>query len=211
MTSNPYLTRLAALHDDLISQGLIQTSTPLVGIGMSNGSRFVTLWATAFTANGRPVDAITASMGTIAQPVLDQGGLAVPTVFLTAENDTTTDNPTIIQQFNDTQASGVPAVFYQSLETPLTANRFLRAAGVDSPLAQDLFDAGVATGVWNSAGQRIVTLPQVSSLLDTLVVPPAAIPMSNDLQSETKAVLAIHQYTGRFSREIADFFDSHLP
>jgi len=211
ITSNPDLARLAALQDDLISQGLIQASTPLVGIGMSNGSRFVTLWATAFTANGRPVAAITASMGTIAQPVLDQGGLTIPTVFLTAENDTTTDNPTIIQQFNDTQAAGVPTTFYQSLETPLTANRFLRIAGVDSPLAQDLFDAGVVTGVWNSTGQRIVPLSQVSGLLDTIVVPPAAIALSNDLQSETKAVLAIHQYTGRFSREIGDFFDSHLP
>jgi len=211
MVTNPDLARLAALHDDAIAQGLIQATTPLVGIGMSNGSRFVTLWATSFSNNGRPVAAITAAMGTIAQPVVDQGGLTIPTVFIMAENDTTISNDSFLQDFNDTQAAGVPAVLYQSLETPLTANRFLRVPGVDSPLAQQLFDAGVATGIWDSSGQRIVTMAEVPALFDTLVVPPAAIPMSTDLESEAKVVLGRHHYTGRFSREIADFFDAHLP
>ncbi len=211
LVSNPDLARLAALHDDMIAQGLVQASTPLVGIGMSNGSRFVTLWGTAFANDGRPVAAITASMGRVAQPVLDQGGLAIPTVFVIAENDQVIDNAQVIQQFNNMLAAGVPTVFHETFETALTANRFLRVAGVDSPLSREICDAGVATGIWNTSGQRIVTLEQAATLIDTVVLPPAAIPMHNAIQAEAKVVLGLHQYTGSFSREIADFFDAHLP
>lgn len=112
---------------------------------------------------------------------------------------------------SDPLAAGVPAIFRETFETPLTANRFLRVAGVDSPLSREIFDAGVATGVWDGSGQRVVTLQEAAALLDTLVLPPAAVPMANDIRAEAKVVLGLHQYTGSFSHDIAGFFDAQLP
>jgi len=44
LTTNPDLARLVRLQAHLVATTPLEATTPLAGIGMSNGSRFVTLW-----------------------------------------------------------------------------------------------------------------------------------------------------------------------
>ena len=71
--TNPDLARLARLHAHLVATTAVDATTPLVGIGMSNGARFVTLWGQTWKDAGYPVKAIWASMGRIAGPVSGAG------------------------------------------------------------------------------------------------------------------------------------------
>ena len=107
-TTNPDLARLARLQTHIVDTTPVSASTPLVGIGMSNGARFVTLWGQVWKNGGYPVKAIWASMGRIAAPVSAPGALTVPTVFSTAVNDFTSPPGPIVTNFYDTQQAGNP-------------------------------------------------------------------------------------------------------
>lgn len=89
LTTNPDLARLVRLQAHLVATTPLESTTPLAGIGMSNGSRFVTLWGETWNDAGYPVEVIWASHGKIAEPVVASGGLTVPTVFSTSVNDFT--------------------------------------------------------------------------------------------------------------------------
>ena len=51
------------LQANLVATTPLEANTPLVGIGMSNGARFVTLWGQSWKNAGYPVKAIWASHG----------------------------------------------------------------------------------------------------------------------------------------------------
>ncbi|MBN1527445.1 MAG: hypothetical protein JW895_00170, partial [Thermoleophilaceae bacterium] len=55
LTSNPDLARLGRLYTHLVNTTPVAATTPLVGIGMSNGARFVTLWGQSWKNAGHPV------------------------------------------------------------------------------------------------------------------------------------------------------------
>ena len=127
----------------------LEASTPLVGIGMSNGARFVTLWGQAWRNAGYPVRAIWASMGRTAPAFDGAGELTVPTVFSTAENDFTSPPGPIITNFNTARSAGTPTALYISRERNLSAARYERIPGIDGNEAQQIVDALIATGVWD--------------------------------------------------------------
>ena len=54
LTTNPDLARLVRLQAHLVATTGLDANTPLVGIGMSNGARFVTLWGQAWRNAGYP-------------------------------------------------------------------------------------------------------------------------------------------------------------
>ena len=57
LTTNPDLARLVRLQANLVATTGLEANTPLVGIGMSNGARFVTLWGQSWRNAGYPVKA----------------------------------------------------------------------------------------------------------------------------------------------------------
>ncbi len=119
LTTNADLARLVRLQAHLVATTPLESSTPLLGIGMSNGARFVTLWGQTWKDAGYPVAAIWASMGRIADPVTAAGGLSVPTVFTTAVNDFTSPPGPILASYAATVAEGTPAALYASQERNL--------------------------------------------------------------------------------------------
>ena len=84
LTTNPDLARLTRLQAHIVATTPVEANTPLVGIGMSNGARFVTLWGQSGRNAGYPVKAIWASHGRTADPYEPRGQLTVPTVFSTS-------------------------------------------------------------------------------------------------------------------------------
>jgi hypothetical protein len=213
LTTNPDLARLVRLQANLVATTPLEATTPLAGIGMSNGSRFVTLWGQTWKDAGYPVKVIWASHGRIADPVTAAGGLTVPTVFSTSVHDFTSPPIPIAVGYAATEAAGTPAVFFMSQERSLTASTFLRIPGVDSTEANGITAALKGTGVWNAQGVRVVADIQLAVTQAQSAVLPASIyadGLGNDVVNETARVLAIHQFTSEFITPVDAFFDQYV-
>ena len=210
LQTNPDLARLTRLHQHLIDTTGVGASTPIVGIGMSNGSRFVTLFGQTWSDAGFPVKAIAPYMGRIAAPVEQSGGLTVPSFFVTAENDFTSPPGPIVVNYNDTAAAGTPAELRVAEERNLTNARFLRIPGIDGTEAQEIFDALVDAGIWNAAGERIVTIDEAVAMAANVDLPPSVNPQRAEIVNQCALVLAVHQMRADYKVPMADFFADFL-
>jgi hypothetical protein len=211
LASNPDLARLVRLHAHLVATSDVDASTPLVGVGMSNGARFVTLWGQTWADAGYPVAAIAPYMGRIAAPVEASGGLRVPAYFVTAQNDFTSPPGPIVANYDATLALGTPTELHVAREARLTATRFTRIPGVDLGASRAVFDALVTAGLWNAAGDRVVSVDEVVARAPTVTLPTSVAARRADILDQEAVVLAVHQMRGDRKKQMADFFALHLP
>jgi len=214
LTTNPDLARLVRLQAHLVATTPLESTTPLAGIGMSNGSRFVTLWGETWNDAGYPVEVIWASHGKIAEPVVASGGLTVPTVFSTSVNDFTSPPFAIAVGYQLTLQAGTPAIYLSSQEKTLTAPPYLRIPGIDPTEANLIVAALKATGVWNAQGVRVVPNIQVAVNQASTALLPASIyadGLANDVSNATARVLAAHQFTSEFLTQVDAFFGTYIP
>jgi hypothetical protein len=214
LTTNPDLARLARLQAHLVATTALESATPLAGIGMSNGSRFVTLWGQTWKDAGYPVQVIWASHGKIADPVTAAGGLTVPTVFSTSVNDFTSPPFPIAVGYQQTIQAGTPGLYLASKERALNASTYPRIPGIDATEANAIVAALKGTGVWNAQGVRVVPDIQVAVAQAQSAVFPASIfadGLGNDVVNETARVLAIHQFTSEFLPQVDAFFGTYIP
>lgn len=212
LTDNPDLARLRRLHQHLVDTTAVGPTTPLLGIGMSNGSRFVTLWGETFKDGGYPVRAIWASMGRIANPVDGPGELSVPTVFSTAENDFTSPPGPIILNFNATRSAGTPAELYVSRERNLGWARYMRIPGIDETEARQIWFSLIATGVWNGQGVRVVPdVQEAAARVQASALPASVAPQRAEIENQTALQLAVHQFTAEYAPAVETFFNRYAP
>jgi hypothetical protein len=212
LSTNPDLARLVRLQAHLVATTGLEAGTPLVGVGMSNGARFVTLWGQAWSNAGYPVKAIWASHGRTASPFDDPGQLTVPTVFSTSENDFTVPPGGVIQSYLTAHDSGTPSEIYASHERRLSAGQYERIPGVDANEAKQIVAALVATGVWNSQGDRIEPDIQTAAARAQSADLPASVrPSSNEIMNETALQLAVHQFTAEYAEPVIAFFNRYVP
>jgi hypothetical protein len=214
LTANPDLSRLVRLQAHLVATTPLESTTPLAGIGMSNGSRFVTLWGETWKDAGYPLEVIWASHGKIADPVAASGGLTVPTVFSTSKNDFTVPPFQVALGYHYTAQAGTPALYLFSQERALAATTYPRIPGVDATEANAIVAALKATGVWNAQGVRVVPDIQAAVAQAQSAVLPASIyadGLANEVSSETARLLAAHQFTSEFLPQVDAFFDTHIP
>jgi uncharacterized lipoprotein YmbA len=212
LTTNPDLARLLRLRTHLIDTTPVEASTPLVGIGMSNGARFVTLWGQTWRNAGYPVRAIWASHGRVAPPVDGPGQLTVPTFFSTSENDFTVPPGGIILDLAKTLDAGTPAEFQISRERNLTAPPYERVPGVDPTEAQQIVQSLKATGVWNAQGARVV--PDIETAVNqasTATLPPSVQGLGSHIADQTALQLAVHQFTAEYAQQVIAFFGRYVP
>jgi hypothetical protein len=210
LTTNPDLARLTRLHQHLVDTTGVTSTTPLVGIGMSNGARFVTLWGQTWTNAGYPVKAIWASAGRIASPVAT---LTVPTIFSTSVNDFTVPPGQILADDARTTNAGTTTRFFDSKETPLTAPRFQRIPGIDVNEANQIVAALKETGVWNVDGQRVVPDVQQAATRAATAVLPASVTaagLGNEVANEVARILAVHQFTSEFAVDALAFVNQQV-
>ena len=210
--ANPDLARLSRLQNHLVATTPLEANTPLVGIGMSNGARFVTLWGQVWKNAGLPVKAIWASHGTSAPFVDGPGKLTVPTVFSTSFNDFTVPRGQVIADFLTAHNAGTPSELYVSQERTLNADQYLRIPGIDEGESKAIFNALVATGVWNASGTRIVSdVQQAVNRAAAAQLPASVAPQASAIENETALQLAVHQFTDEFGGPVASFFDRFVP
>jgi hypothetical protein len=212
LTANPDLARLGRLHTQLVNTTPVTATTPLVGIGMSNGARFVTLWGQAWKNGGFPVKAIWASMGRTAPPFEASGALTVPTVFSTAVNDFTVPPGGVVSSWYDADQAGTPAELLFSHERKLSNGPYLRIPGIDETESRQIVQAFKDTGVWNADGQRVVSdIQQAVNQAATVDLPASVAGANGSIQDETALQLAVHQFTAEHVSKIAAFFGRFVP
>jgi hypothetical protein len=209
LSTNPDLARLTRLHQYLVDSTPVTAATPILGLGMSNGARFVSLFGQTWEDASYPVGAIAMYMGRIAAPVEATGGLTIPTFFVTAENDFTSPPGPIIADHDATAAMGTPTELSVAQERKLSASRFLRIPGIDNSEANAIVAALVEAGIWNEAGSRIVSIDEAVSRLASVAFPSSTNPQRPDIIDQCALVLAVHQMRGDFKVPNADFFDQH--
>lgn len=207
--TNPDLARLARLQRHLVDDTAVTDQTPLVGLGMSNGARFVSLWGTGWADAGYPVRAIAMYMGTIAPPVAAGGGLDVPTFFVTAEHDYTSPPGPIMADHDATAAHGTPTGLVVAREQPLTSARFLRIPDIDGVEAGAIVAALVATGAWDDQGHRLVPIDEAVTRAAGAELPASVAPQRGEIANQVAFVLAVHQMRGDVRGEVGAFFDRH--
>jgi hypothetical protein len=212
LTSNPDLARLARLQAHLVATTPLEAGTPLVGIGMSNGARFVTTWGQAWKNAGYPVKAIWASHGNTGPPFDGAGQLTVPTVFSTSENDFTVPPGQVIQSYLTAHNAGTPSEIYASHERRLNSLQYERIPGIDPDEAKQIVAALVATGVWNSQGDRVEPDVETAATRAASANFPASVQSSkSEIVNETALLLAVHQFTAEYAEQAIAFFSRYVP
>jgi hypothetical protein len=212
LTTNPDLARLLRLRAHLISTTPVESSTPLLGVGMSNGARFVTLWGQTWRNAGHPVRAIWASHGRVAPPVDGPGQLTVPTFFSTSEHDFTVPPGGIILDLAETMESGTPADFAITRERALTAAPYERIPGIDSTEAQQIRQSLIATGVWNAQGARVEpNIETAATRAGTATFPASVQGQVSDIADQTALQMAVHQFTAEHAQQVIAFFGRFAP
>jgi hypothetical protein len=212
LTTNPDLARLARLQANLVATTPLAANTPLVGIGMSNGARFVTLWGQSWKNAGYPVKAIWASHGTTANPYNGPGQLTVPTLFTTAENDFTSPPGGVVQSFATANNSGTPSELYISRERRLNSVQYERIPGIDAEEGRQIVFSLIGTGVWNTQGDRVEPDIQKAAAAATAANLPASVQSAkNEIVNETALQMAVHQFTAEFAEKAIAFFNRYVP
>ena len=210
IASNPDLARLTRLHTRLVDETEVDETTPIFGIGMSNGARMVTLFGQVFANEGYPVAAVAPFMGEAAPLVNLTGGLTVPAFWVIAENDTVVDNDAIRADQAANAATGAASTIVVKREEALTGFRFLRIPAIDATESTAIRTALVASGVWDEQGRRVVAIDEVPGALAGLRVPPSFGASDADVRDQIQVILALHQFTGVFRVAVADFFDARI-
>ena len=208
LTGNPDLARLQRLQEHLVATTGVTHTTPIFGIGMSNGARMVTLFGQVFADNGYPIAAVAPFMGTAPPVVQFSGGLRVPGFWVNAVNDFTVLPAAVAADQQASASLGVPSVLFTKAEETLLPIRFTRIPAIDEDEAQAIFDVLSASGVWNTEGSRVVDITAAVAILATLSLPPNTGATVNQIFNQVKALLAVHQFTSIYAVPLADFFDA---
>jgi hypothetical protein len=210
LSTNPDLARLSRLQASMIATGTIAKQTPIYAIGVSRGAGFSSVFAQAFENAGYPVAAIAPSHGQIPLSVRANGGLTVPAFFALGANDQLVDNDQVVAQVDDLIARGVPASCVIQPETDLQASRFLRVPGIGTATANAIFSVLVNAGLWNSAGQRLVSISTAQAALPSLTYPANVTTSQKQLlRDQINVVLAVHEYSATYAAQTVAFFDAH--
>ena len=88
----------------------------------------------------------------------------------------------------------------------------MRIPGIDAEEADQIFDALVATGVWNAQGTRVVSdIQQAVAGAESAQLPASVAPVATDVRNETALQLAVHQFTAEYAAQVEAFFGRYVP
>lgn len=208
LATNPDLARLARLHAYLIANTDVNDSTPIYGIGMSNGARMVTLFGQSFAESGYPVAAVAPFNGRAALPVKVVGGLTVPGFWVSSENDNPSTTEGIIADQQASAMLGTTTQLVVKPEEPLLPLRFTRISAIDPEEAVEIYHTLQGTGAWDENGKRLIAIEPLASMLEQLPLAKNTGATASQIMNQIRAMLAVHQFVGYYRVPLADFFDA---
>jgi poly(3-hydroxybutyrate) depolymerase len=215
--TNPDLARIDRLRQRVIDTTPVTPATPIYGIGMSNGSAFVCLWATASTAAGHAVSAVGMYMDGVPGSVRTRGGMKVPTFMVVGQHDTVTNPTKERRDLERIKGTSVPTEFHEVVGQPLSAQRYLRIPGVTLSEGDAIVAGFTRAGFDNDKGAvDVAMLDQLESGSQAVRVAlarslPAGLSGSQKLavKEETLATVGAHQFNAEFKIQNALFFATH--
>jgi hypothetical protein len=215
--TNPDLARIDRLRQRMVDTTPVTPATPVYGIGMSNGSAFVCLWATVSTAAGNAVAAVGMYMDGVPASVRALGGMKVPTFMVTGQNDTVTNPAKERNDLEHIRAMRVPTELQEVIAEPLSSQGYLRIPGVTLTEGTAIVAGFTRVGFVNAQGAvNTEMLNQLEAGSHTVKVAlaqslPAGLSGSQKqaVKEETLAAAAAHQFNAEFKAQNAGFFDAH--
>jgi len=205
MTDNPDIAHVQALLDTFRHRGLITPSTPVMGIGMSNGGGFVSRVSAAlnFTAQ-----AIFCASGI--RPVMEAA--RIPTIWCLAKQDGSIDNQRALDNYQALQ--GLTEVeLHIHPPSPLYPLRFWRIqmfeADFDSSDSRIVFEAIRSAGLLDSLNYLRV-MPDAHEWQKVLPDAYARSPLQGHLLDQIEVAYAEHQFYSDYAHKVLTFFQNRL-
>ncbi|MBN1543716.1 serine hydrolase, partial [candidate division KSB1 bacterium] len=144
LTGNPDISHVQALLDTFRQRGLVAPSTPVMGIGMSNGGGFVSRVSAALNFAAQ---AIFCASGI--RPVMEAA--RIPTIWCLAQQDGIVDNERALENYDALQRLAVEVEMHIHPPSPLYPLRFWRIqmfeADFDSSDSRIVFEAIRSAGL----------------------------------------------------------------
>ena len=204
---NPDLARLGRLHADLVARGVVDATTPLFALGMSNGAVFTGTFAHwARRDAGLPLRAAAMFEGKWREDVFADGAPRVPTLHVRAANDTVADLPTMVSQTAAAAAEGRPVIAHEAAEVPLVAARLQRVPGIDAGEADAIMAELVRRGVIDVGGRRLIATTEAGSRLAGFAVAGVTPAQLADALDEIKGAWAEHVMRGDNTPQVVALF-----
>lgn len=203
--SNPDLGRMLRLHTSLVDSGRIPANIPLHGLGMSNGARFTGLWADVMRREGLNVASAVMVMGTVDRRIEE---VTVPTLFVTAVNDTIVSPGQIAAQHATARAAGADVRLVTLAQRPVSRSRFTRVPGIDRNTAEAIFAGLSSAGFIDGAGELQGRAGSVARVVRRLGVDLTA-SQRREVINQISADLALHQFNAVAAREIVGWIVAH--
>jgi len=203
--SNPDLGRMFRLHSGLVDAGCIPADIPLHGLGMSNGARFTGLWADVMRREGLNVASAVMAMGTVDRRIED---VTVPTLFVTAVNDTVVSPGRIAAQHATARAAGADVRLVTLAQRPVSLSRFTRIPGIDRNTAQAIFTGLSTAGFIDGAGELQGRAGSAAKVVRRLGVDLTA-SQRREVINQVSADLALHQFNAVAAPDIVGWIVAH--
>lgn len=195
---------MSVMFSTLISNGLITSSTPIFGVGMSDGSVFCSMIAALdnFSAN-----ALYCESGDNQYIKTTKS----PTEWCISNEDTTI----VADMMSEAQSNyqllkgrGIATQFLTHYATPVFPNIFCQQQSFDSVMSRTVYNELKAGGVLNS--NDFITVDPLKMSTWKSLVDKSFSSKINYIQGELTAAAAEHRFHNYFEHKTIKFFDNHL-
>lgn len=199
------IANIDTILGSLQSSGIIAPGKPLYGVGMSQGSGFLSL--------------ISSVKGYKAAALYCLGGIdqvfntsTVPTIWNMAQQDITEDPNRLVTaqaNYNKLQARGIPSVYYVNQPAPLYPTRFTIIPGINANGSTAIYNALKSAGYVDAKGCYLTLDPRVSQAWYSSVPAPYNTPAYiPGIEDQLYVAFTQHKFYKDSNFRTIDFFNT---
>ncbi len=201
---NVDMQRVAALRDNLVSQGKMSLNDKVYVLGISKGGVFASLFdQTNQAIINFPVVAAAMYISPGNPDILRL--TEVPTIFLLAENDEPIINTGALYAFDDLITRNVPTQYWVNPPSPVYAQRFWCINGLSRMDSEAIYNA-LSSGGMLDADDFLIDSPFNSGWQSLLPIEYSIFTLS--LEYQLLASYADHGFMSNFNHKTLNFFDN---
>ena len=201
VASNADVRNIQAMLASFRTQGFITATTPVFGVGFSQGSSFTSIIASLLAFKGNALGALPGLTPAINTTLS-------PTYWMAARQDTLADRTRLQQCVSNYQllrGRGIPARLMVHEPFPVTPNRFWRIAGIDSVMSRDIYTR-LKNGGFLNARDFLNFNPRNASPWQA-VLPAAYQPFFGDIDDQLYICFTEHKFHSDQVADVIRFFN----
>ena len=208
---------MLGLHKALIAKGEITALTPVFTMGMSNGGAFANLYASAAKAQGLPVVAVAAYMGSFPASMrnaLPDPHSLPPTLLLLSKNDGLVSAERTAAVAAELIGTGAPIEVHVSQERKLCAASFALVPDLSEAQRVELVASTLPqAGIIDTKGARQLYLDHPVITREDMVALAAKLPATKQGRAIMDEILIAwggHMMRSDYGQRQVEFFDAAL-